>query len=130
MGGVVMATEDIEGLVKSTLGEVERILSTKTVVGEPITVEGNILLPIVSIGFAFVGGGMAGRGMKERGEGGGSGVAGGGGVRPMAVVIISKDGTVRVEPTHGTIVPVTERVLDLVGKVIDKRFGKKEEEGK
>lgn len=125
-----MTTEDIEGLVKTTLGEVEHLLSTKTVVGEPITVEGNILLPIVSVGFAFASGGLAGKGMKERGEGGGSGIAGGGGVRPMAIVIISKDGSVRVEPTHGTIVPVTERVLDLVSKVIDKRFGKKEEEGK
>lgn len=125
-----MTAEDVQGLVKTTLEEVEHLLSTKTVVGEPITVEGNILLPIVSIGFAFAGGGMAGKGNKERGEGGGSGIAGGGGVRPMAIVVIAKDGTIKVEPTHGTIVPVTERVLDLVGKALERRFGKKEEEGK
>lgn len=125
-----MAIEDIQGLVKTTLDQVERMLSTKTVVGEPITVEGNTLLPIVCVGFAFASGGLTGRGGKERGEGGGSGIVGGGGVMPVAVVVIGKDGSVKVEPTRGIIVPVTERVLDLANKVIDKRFGKKEEEGK
>lgn len=125
-----MTVEDVQGLVKTTLGEVEHILSTKTVVGEPMTVEGNTIIPIVSIGFAFAGGGLAGKGTKERGEGGASGIAGGGGVRPVAVVIIDKEGSIKVEPTHGTIVPVVERVVDLANKAIEKRFGKKEKEEK
>ncbi len=29
------------------------MLNTKTVVGEPITVEGNILIPLISVGFGF-----------------------------------------------------------------------------
>ena len=32
--------EVVENLVKTTLGEIEKVLSTRTVVGEPITVEG------------------------------------------------------------------------------------------
>jgi len=32
--------EDVEKLVKTTLGEIEKVLNTKTVIGEPITVEG------------------------------------------------------------------------------------------
>jgi len=123
------SAEDIQGLVKTTLGEIERILSTRAVVGEPMTVEGNILIPLISIGFGFGSGGMAGKGMRDR-EGGGTGVGGGGFVRPVAVVVIAKDGTVKVEPARGVIVPVTERVMELVSKVIDRRWPKPEGEQK
>jgi len=51
---------DVEQLVKMTLGEIERLLSTKAVVGEPIVVEGNTIIPLVSIGFGFGGGGGTG----------------------------------------------------------------------
>ncbi len=121
-----MATEDIQELVKTTLDQIEHILSTKTVVGDPITVEGNILLPIVTLAFGFASGGLTGKGGKERGEGGGSGVAGGGAVRPMAVIVIGKDGSIRVESTSSIIVPVTDRMVNLAGKVFD-RFTKREE---
>jgi len=123
------SAEEIQGLVKATLGEIERILSTRAVVGEPMTVEGNILIPLISIGFGFGGGGMASRGMRER-EGGGTGVGGGGFVRPVAVVVVAKDGTIKVEPARGVVVPVTERVIDLVSKVVDRRWPKPESEQK
>jgi len=48
---------DVEQLVKITLSEIERILSTKAVVGEPMTIEGNTIIPLVSLGFGFGGGG-------------------------------------------------------------------------
>lgn len=123
------STEEIQGLVKATLGEIERILSTRAVVGEPMTVEGNTLVPLISIGFGFGGGGMAGKSMRDR-EGGGSGVGGGGFVRPVAIVVIAKDGSIKVEPASGVVVPVTERVIDLVSKVIDRRWPKPEGEQK
>lgn len=123
------SAEEIQRLVKTTLEEIERILSTRAVVGEPITVEGNILIPLISIGFGFGGGGMAGKSMKDR-EGGGTGVGGGGFVRPVAVVVVAKDGTIKVEPARGIIVPVTERVIDLVSKVVDRRWPKSESEQK
>ena len=34
------------------IDEIERMLDTKTVVGEPITAEGHALMPLVSVGFA------------------------------------------------------------------------------
>ncbi len=34
---------DVEKLVKSTLGKIEKVLNTKTVVGDPITVEGRTI---------------------------------------------------------------------------------------
>ena len=48
-----MAMEDIENLFDKAVAEIERMLNTKTVVGEPITVEGNTLIPLVNVGFGF-----------------------------------------------------------------------------
>jgi sporulation protein YtfJ len=117
--------EPIENLLKTTLAEVERLLNTRTVVGDPITVEGNTIIPLVAVGFGFGGGGGSGKGQKTgnlEGLGGGSG--GGGGVKPVAVVIINKDG-VRVEPVRRGAATMIEKVGEAVGKIIDKRAEKK-----
>ena len=112
--------EDVEQLLKAAMGEIERVLSTKTVVGEPITIEGNTLIPLVSVGFGFGAGGGTGK-MKagEAGEGTGGGTGGGGGVKPVAVVIINKDG-VRLEPIKGGATSVLEKVADVIGKTVSK----------
>jgi uncharacterized spore protein YtfJ len=117
--------EPVENLLKTTLAEVERLLNTRTVVGDPITVEGNTIIPLVAVGFGFGGGGGSGKGQKTgnlEGLGGGSG--GGGGVKPVAVVIINKDG-VRVEPVRRGAATMIEKVGEAVGKIIDKRAEKK-----
>ena len=44
--------EVVQNLVKTTLVEIEKILTTRTVVGDPITIEGTTLIPLVSM---FVG---------------------------------------------------------------------------
>jgi len=106
--------EDVEKLFDKAVGEIERMLNTKTVVGEPITVEGNTLIPLVSVGFGFgVGGGQGTDPRKGSGHGGGTG--GGGGVKPLALVIINKDG-VRVEPIKSGTASVLEKVAESVGK--------------
>ncbi len=117
--------EPIENLLKLTLAEIERVLNTRTVVGDPITVEGNTIIPLVAVGFGFGGGGGSGKGQKTanvEGLGGGSG--GGGGVKPVAVIIINKDG-VRVEPVRRGAATVVEKFGEAVGKIIEKRGEKK-----
>jgi len=122
-----MEMEEVQNLIKTSLAEIERILTTKTVVGEPMTVEGNTLIPLVSIGFGFGGGGGTGRGPKEKGEGVGGGTGGGGGIKPVAVIVVNKEG-VRIEPIKGTAASLAEKVADVVGKVMEKRGEKKREE--
>ena len=120
--------EDVEKLVKTSLGEIERLLSTKTVVGEPITIEGNTIIPLISIGFGFGAGGGTGKSEKAaKGEGTGGGTGGAGGIKPVAIIIINKDG-VRVEPIKGGAASVLEKVGDVVGKVVERRGEKKKEE--
>ena len=38
--------EHVESLLKATLAEIERLLSTRTVVGEPIHLEGQTIIPL------------------------------------------------------------------------------------
>ena len=119
--------EEVENLTKICLGEIERMLTTKTVVGEPITVEGNTIIPLVSIGFGFGGGGGSGKGPKETAGGVGGGTGGGGGVKPVAVIVVNKEG-VRMEPVKGGAATFVEKVADIVGKVMDKRAEAKKAE--
>lgn len=125
-------------LIKTAVEEIERILSSKTVVGQSITLEGVTLIPLISVGFGFgagAGGGKGGTREKAEGEGSGSGAGGGGGVKPVAVIIIDKTG-VRVEAIKsgissaiesiGTTIPgavekFSEKVMDVLGE----RLGKK-----
>ena len=106
--------KDIESLFGKAIGEIERMLNTKTVVGEPITVEGNTLIPLISVGFGFgVGGGEGTDPKKGAGSGGGAG--GGGGVKPVALIIINKDG-VRVETVKGGTASLVDKLADVAGK--------------
>ena len=106
---------DIEKLFDKAVGEIERILTTKTAVGEPIEVAGNTIIPLVSVGFGFgVGEGQGTDPKKGSGHGGGTG--GGGGVKPVALLIVNGD-EVRLEPIKSTAATVVETVAEAIGKI-------------
>ena len=128
--------EETQNLVKTSMEEIRGVLSAARVVGEPIVVGDNTIIPLVSVGFGFGAGGGTGKGGrsdKETGEGRGEGTGGGGGVKPVALIIVNEEG-VRVEAIKGTASSLAESVSGLVVKVMEKRAaGKgegKEEEGK
>lgn len=113
--------EEVEKLLKATLSEIEKVLETRSVVGEPITVEGATIVPLSSIGFGFGAAGGSGKSAKGKGqEGVGGGTAGAGGIKPVAVIVIDKDG-VRVEPLKRGVTGTLEKVGDVVAKALDKR---------
>ena len=116
--------EEVEKLLKNSVEEMERLLSAKSVVGEPLIVDGNTVVPLLSIGFGFgAGGGSKGKRDGHDGESGG-GTGGGGGVKPVAVIIINKDG-VRVEPVAGPP-SALEKVGAAIGAALQKRGEKSE----
>ena len=100
--------KDIDDIFSKAIGEIERMLNTKTVVGEPITVDGNTLIPLISVGFGFGVGAGEGTNAKQ-------GTGGGGGVKPIALIIINKDG-VRVETVKGSAASLVEKIADAAGK--------------
>lgn len=106
---------NIENLFDKAVTEIERILTTKTAVGEPIELAGNTIIPLVSVGFGFgVGEGQGTDPKKGTGHGGGTG--GGGGVKPVALLIVNDEG-VRVEPIKSTAATVVETVAETISKV-------------
>ena len=116
--------EIVENLVKTTLGEIEKVLSTKTVVGEPITVEGATLIPLISAGFGFGAAGGEGKGeAKQKGEGSGGGTGGGAWVKPIAMVIIDKEG-VRIEPIRGGLATTIEKLGEAIPRMVEKSMEK------
>lgn len=110
---------NIENLFDKTVGEIERMLNSKTVVGEPIKIEGHTLIPLINVGFGFgVGGGEGTEPEKGRGQGGGTG--GGGGVKPVALVVVNDEG-VKVEPIKSGTASVLEKVAETVSRTMAER---------
>ena len=121
--------EEVEKLFKNSTEEMEKLLTAKSVVGEPMVVDGYTIVPLLSLGFGFGAGGGGGKGKdgnNHDGEGSGGGTGGGGGVKPVAVIIISKDG-VRVEPIQGTPSGL-EKLGAAIGSAMHKRGEKSEKE--
>lgn len=113
--------EHVKDVLKTSLEELERVLDTKTVVGEPMVVEGNTLIPLISIGFGFGAGGGTGKSKKSNDAEVGAGTGGGGGIRPVALVIINKDGDVRVESIKSGMASAFEHIGETVGKVMQQK---------
>ena len=116
--------ETIEPLFKTAIEEIERMLNNKTVVGDPINVQDNTIIPLVSVGFGFGAGGGTGKESKH-GEGTGGGTGGGGGVKPVAVLVINKDG-VRLESVKSGTASVIEKVAETIVKNTKKKDDKEE----
>ena len=111
--------EHPDNMLKTALDEIERLLTTKTVVGEPIKIGENTIVPLVAVGFGFGGGGGAGEDPKHAGsKGAGSGAGGGAGIRPIALVVVDKDGKVRVEPVRASA-SIVEKVGDAVVRAVE-----------
>ncbi len=116
--------EDVEKLVKTTLGEIEKVLGSKTVIGEPLTIGESTLIPLLSVGFGVGGGAGLGKGdAKQAGEGAGSGVGGGAGIKPIAVIIVDKNGA-RIEPIKGGMASAIEKIGETVPEMMV-RFAEK-----
>jgi uncharacterized spore protein YtfJ len=74
-----------EEILKTTVDELEKLLTTKNIIGEPIDLGEKTVIPVARYGFGF--GGAGGHG--QMGDGTGSGA--GGGIEPVALIIVHKD---------------------------------------
>jgi uncharacterized spore protein YtfJ len=108
-GGFMVNTES---LFSKAVEEIDRMLNAKTVVGEPITVAGNTLIPLISVGFGF---GAGGSEAADAQKGAAGGVGGGGGVKPVALIIVSQDG-VRVESVKGAAASLVDKLSDVAAR--------------
>ena len=127
IGPAEVSKMGVEELMQEVVEQLEKLVTTRTIVGEPITVAGKTVIPISKVSFGF---GSAG-GEGKRGEEGGFGGGGGGGakIEPVAFLVISED-EVKLFPATGKGIDIG-KIVEAVPEVMDKLKslrGKKETE--
>ena len=100
-----------ESTVSSMFQGMDHFISSKTVVGDAITVGDTIILPLVDVSFG-VGAGAFAEGQKNNGAGGL-----GGKITPSAVLVI-KDGSIRLVNVKNQ--DAVTKVLDMVPDFVNK----------
>ena len=103
--------ENREGTVESLLKGMESFITTKTVVGDPIHIDGTIIVPLADVSFGVAAGNFKNTG-KDNSTGGM-----GGKLSPSAVLVIN-DGTsklVNIKNQDGIT-----KILDMVPDFVEK----------
>jgi uncharacterized spore protein YtfJ len=113
-------TQDLTEILKTITEEMQKALSARTTVGDPVTVEGKTVIPLMSVGMGFGAGSSSEKADKPGGGGGGAL-----GMKPVAVIIIDQDG-VRVERLKEAQHTLIEHVADAVPKLLEGLTRKKE----
>ena len=120
-----MADENnnFKATVESLFRGMDGVISSKTVVGDAIHINGTIILPLVDVSFGIGAGSFSGE-KKERGMGGI-----GGKMSPSAVIVI-QDGRTRLVniKNQDTITKILDMVPDVVDRFTAGKEGKMTEE--
>ena len=121
MEDIMADNNQFQTTVESLFKGMESFITTKTVIGDAITMEdGTIILPLVDVSFGVAAGAFANDDSKKNNGGGGMG----GKLQPSSVLII-KDGTsklVNVKNQDGVT-----KILDMVPDVMDRFTSRKED---
>lgn len=116
-------TNNLKTTVNALFEGMESVVSSKTVVGQSVTVGDTTLIPLVDISFG-IGASAADADKKDKGMGGM-----GGKITPSAVLVI-KDGMTRLIHVKNpdTITKILEMVPDWINKITEKKEDKITEE--
>lgn len=113
-----MAENNFNSVMTSLLKGVDSVLSTKTVVGEPITLGDTIIVPLVDVTFGI----GAGAGTQDKKDKGSGGI--GGKMSPNAILIIQDGRTKLVNIKQQDTVA---KILDLVPDLVERFTSKKDD---
>ncbi|KKG16193.1 sporulation protein [Methanosarcina sp. 2.H.T.1A.6] len=122
----------VEDTIKEIAGELEKIATTKTVVGDPITAAGKTIIPVSKLTMGFGAGGGEGKKDNESGYGGGGGA--GAKIEPVAFIMLSEDDAkifrISEKSDVGSILNSLQEVVpDILEKIKGKTGKHKKEEG-
>jgi len=104
----------VEELMQEVVEQLEKLVTTRTIVGEPITVAGKTVIPISKVSFGFGSAGGEGKGAK---------------IEPVAFLLVSED-EVKLLPATGKGIDIG-KIVEAVPEVVDKiksMRGKREKE--
>ena len=115
-----------EELLKMSVSELEKFLTTKTVVGEPIVIGEVTLVPVQTVSFGYGSGGGEGGDEKSKGVGGGGGA--GANLRPIAIVAVKgTDVQVYTLGKKGVVDNLAAMIPEALSKI---KLGKGKKDGK
>lgn len=116
-----------EAIIKTLMDEIKTITKTETILGEPINIGNNTIIPVCRIMVGFGAGGGEGE-MKEKR--GGSGGGGGGGLRvePAAFIVVKGDQVSIMGTKPSKLEGLVEAVPGIIEKIQKAKKAKKEEE--
>ncbi len=118
-----MKTEEV---LKTVTEKVASMISTKTVIGESITIEGKTIIPVTRVSFGFASGGGEGKG-KSGDEGTGSGGGAGAVIQPIGFLVVSKE-DVKLFAIQGK--DVVSRLAEVIPQIMEKYKSVREEHRK
>ncbi|MDD7770722.1 GerW family sporulation protein [Suipraeoptans intestinalis] len=129
-----MAEQNFKETVEALFQGVDSVVSSKTVVGEPVHIGDVIILPLVDVSFAIGAGSFqsgknveAGGRQGERKQKGAGGM--GGKMTPSAVLVIQNGKTKLVNiKNQDTMTKILDMVPDLVDRFSPKKEGKMTEQ--
>lgn len=114
--------------IEGMFDKLERMVSTKTVIGDPLDVGGITLIPIMNLSFGFGGGGGSGPSDTGAGHGGGAGAR----MSVTAMIVIKGDEVTLLPITKrgATIDKLLDAIPDLVDKIKEEKAKRNGEEAK
>jgi uncharacterized spore protein YtfJ len=119
---------DYNESMNAMLDKLDKFFKTETVVGQPIVVENVTLVPITSVSFGF-GGGSGGGKDRSGTDNSGGGAGAGGKITPVAILVIKKDGEVRMVALNerDSLDKIIGLVPEIISKIKPEGFGAKSE---
>ena len=108
-----MAENTFNSSLQQLLSGLDSFLSTKSVIGAPISINDTTILPLIDVSMGVGAGAFSGN-RSDGGTGGGLGAK----MSASGVLIIRNDGTVRIVNANNT--DTLTKVVEMVPDVIDK----------
>ncbi len=119
-----MSKDSIGGMLETTIGKIKDVIGSETVIGDPIKLPGGATaIPVSKVSFGF---GSGGADVGQNGNFGG-GLGGGVTVTPVAFLLCSAEGNVRLlqlSERGGAIDNIINQAPEMLDKVVG-AFGKK-----
>ncbi len=119
--------ESFEVVIKTITAEMQKSISAKTVIGDPMTFGGTTIIPLSSVGMGFGAGTGAGKTSDNaEGSGGGGGMA----IKPVAIVVMDEKEAKLETLKPPSSVPkksVVEQIVEALPKLAEGMSAKKEE---
>lgn len=112
-----MAEINIIDNMNTLFGNLEKLLTTKTVFGEAITVGDTTLIPVVDVTFGLGTGGGSGEGPDKSGAGSGGGGGAGGRMSASALIVIKGEHVQVMQIKKSTNLG---KLVDMIPDIVEK----------